>query len=182
MVSVTASEFVLVAAAVVIGLVLFGFTQALITPQYTFTLDEQQARTLASASFISVSPPDIGFNGYYSFVVYPYIPGFNGNITVFMFEEPQALLPSVAVLTPQSSYTSFSASFPNGTSISTVSIGPVYDTNGHELIQSLTGYTLPANYPFVINGYIPKGEILIIWVIYNAGNYYFRIAYTYTTG
>jgi hypothetical protein len=181
MVSVAATEFVLVAAAVVIGLVLFGFTQALIIPQYAFTLAEQQARTLASASFISVSPPDIGTNGY-SFVVYPYIPGFNGNITVFMFEEPQALLPSVAVLTPQSSYTSFSASFPNGTRISTVSIGPVYDTNGHELIQSLTGYTLPANYPFVISGNIPKGEILIIWVIYNAGNYYFRIAYTYTAG
>jgi hypothetical protein len=181
MVSVAASEFLLVAAALVIGLVLFGFTQAFIIPQYAFTLAEQQARTLASASFISVSPPDIGTNGY-SFVVYPYIPGFNGNVTVSIFEEPASLLPSIAVLTPQSSSIPFTASFPNGTNITKVTVGPVYDTNGHELTESITGYTLPANYPFVISGTIPKGEILIIWVIYSTGNYYFRIAYTYTTG
>jgi len=181
MVSVAASELLLVVAALVIGLVFFGFTQAFIIPQYAFTLAEQQARTLASASFISVSPPDIGTKGY-SFVVYPYIPGFNGNVTVSIFEEPASLLPSIAVLTPQSSSIPFTARFPNGTNITKVTVGPVYDTNGHELTESITGYTLPANYPFVINGSIPKGEILIIWVIYSTGNYYFRIAYTYTTG
>ena len=181
MVSVAASEFILVVAALVIGLVLFGFTEAVIIPQYAFTLAEQQARTLSTATFISISPPEIGASGY-SYVVYPYIPGFTGNVSVFIFEEPQSLLPSVAVLTPQSSSPSFTANYPGGKSLSEVTIGPVYDTNGHELATSLTAYTVPANTPFIITGTLQPGYALIIWVIYYSGNYYFRIAYAYTTG
>ena len=181
MASVAASEFILVIAALIIGLVLFGFTEAVIIPQYAFTLAEQQARTLSTATFVSISPPEIGTSGY-SYVVYPYIPGFKGNVSIFIFEEPQSLLPSIAVLTPRSSSPSFTASYPGGKSLSEVTVGPVYDTNGHELASSLTAYTVPANTPFVINGTLPKNYALIIWIIYNSGNYYFRIAYAYTTG
>ncbi|BFI74459.1 hypothetical protein [Sulfurisphaera ohwakuensis] len=181
MVSIAVSEFILVIAALVIGLVIFGLTEAVIVPQYGFTLAEQQARTLATTTFISISPPAIGASGY-SYVIYPYIPGFEGNVSIFIFEVPTSLLSSVAVLTPQSSSPTFTASYPNGTSLSKITIGPVYDTNGHELATSLTAYTVPANMPLVITGTLPKNYALMIWVIYNSGNYYFRIAYAYTTG
>ncbi|QXJ33822.1 hypothetical protein [Saccharolobus shibatae] len=181
MVSVAVSEFILVVATLLIGLILFGLTQALIVPQYDFTLAEQQARALGSASFISVSPPDIGSTGY-NFVIYPFIPGFKGNISLFIFEEPSSLLSSIAVLTPQSSAPAFSAYYPNGTGIHEVTIGPIYDTNGHELSTSLITYTTPANTPVIISGTIPKNYVIVIWIIYNSGNYYFRIIYTYTAG
>ena len=184
--SVAVTEFMLIIAVVVLGLIIFAFLETYLLPQYAFTLAEQQARTLASATFISVSPPATGSSGY-SFVVYPYIPGFKGNVTVFAFVEPQSLLPSVSLLTPQSSQPEFIACYPGGKVLSKVNVGPIYDTNGNELVPSLTAYTVPANTPFVITANIPKGDVLIIWIIYYGGgygpsSYYFRIAYAYTTG
>ena len=184
--SIAVSEFILVVAVVVLGLLMFAFIEAYLLPQYAFTLAEQQARALASAASVSVSPPAVGTSGY-SFVVYPYIPGFKGNVTVFAFVAPQYLLPSVSVLTPQSGQPAFTAYYPTGKELSEVSVGPVYDTNGNELFSSLTAYTVPANTPFVVNANIPQGDVLIIWIIYYGGsygptNYYFRIAYTYVAG
>ena len=184
--SVAVTEFILVIAVVVLGLLMFAFIEAYLMPQYAFTMAVQQARTLASAASISVSPPAIGTSGY-SFVVYPYIPGFKGNVTVFAFVAPEYLLPSVSLLTPQSGQPAFTAYYPTGKELSKVNIEPIYDTNGNELFPSLTAYTVPANTPFMITANIPKGDVLVIWIMYYGGsygstNYYFRVAYTYTSG
>lgn len=181
MVSVSASEFILVTAALVIGIALFGLTEAVFIPQYAFILAEQQARALSSATFISISPPAIGKYGYY-YVVYPYIAGFKGNITIFMFEVSSTLAPSVGIVTPTSNSPVFSAYFPNGTKLSTSTIGPIYDTSGHELSSSLLVYEVPSNQPIIINGTLQSNNILVVWIIYNSDGYNFRIAYTYTMG
>ena len=184
--SVAVTEFVLVVAVVVLGLLMFAFIEAYLLPQYAFTLAEQQARALASAASVSVSPPAVGTSGY-SFVVYPYIPGFKGNVTVFAFVAPEYLLPSVPLLAPQSGQPEFTACYPGGKVLTKVSVGPIYDTDGNELVPSLTAYTVPVNTPFVVTANIPQGDVLVIWIVYYGGgygptNYYFRIAYTYTAG
>ena len=107
----------LVVAVVVLGLLMFAFIEAYLLPQYAFTLAEQQARALASAASVSVSPPAVGTSGY-SFVVYPYIPGFKGNVTVSAFVAPEYLLPSVSVLTPQSGQPEFTACYPGDLTVS----------------------------------------------------------------
>ncbi|AEE94731.1 conserved hypothetical protein [Acidianus hospitalis W1] len=171
------SDFILIIAAVIVGLVIFGFTTAYIAPQYAFTYAEQSAKTISQTTFVSISPPETTNSGCCNYLVDVYSPGFSGNFTVVAFYIPSSELQSIAIVTPSSS-----SSFPvyiNSTLASKVTLSNVYDINGHLLVSSISGYTIPANYPIQIIAPPKPGCSLVIWIIYSNGGYNFRVLYAY---
>lgn len=171
------SDFILLIAAVVIGIIIFAFTSAYIAPQYAFTYAEQGAKTISQSTFISVSPPETTSAGCCNYLIDIYSPGFSGNFTIVAFYIPSSELQSIAVVTPSSS-----SSFPvyiNSTLATKVTLTNVYDINGHVLVSKISGYTVPANYPIQIVAPPKSGCSLVIWVIYSNDGYNFRILYAY---
>lgn len=180
MASVPLEEFILVIAAVVIGIVMFGFIGAVLIPSETLSMAESQASALASSSSLSVGPLLIN-NGVGSAVVEFYNPSLSTNVTILAFAKPSYYAPSLGMLTP-SSQPSFYVYLPNGKLAKTLTIDRIYDVNGKVIYASpITVYTVPANTPVTIkiNG-ITKDDILVIWVIYKVGDYWFRISFTFT--
>ncbi|MUM65735.1 hypothetical protein D1867_10880 [Acidianus infernus] len=169
------SDFILIIAAVIIGLVIFSFTTAYIAPQYAFTYAEQNAKTISQSTFISISPPETTNSGCYNYLVDIYSPGFSGNFTVIAFYIPSSELQSIAIVTPSSSFPVYI----NSTLALKVTLSNVYDINGHILVSSISGYTVPANYPIQIIAPPKPGCSLVIWIIYSDGEYNFRVLYAY---
>ncbi|BDC17756.1 hypothetical protein [Acidianus sp. HS-5] len=171
------SDFILIIAAIIVGLVVFGFTSAYIAPQYAFTYAEHDAKTISQSTFMDVSPPETTSTGCCNYLIYVYSPGFSGNFTIVAFYIPSNDLQSIAVVTPSSS--SSCPVYINSTLAKKITLGNVYDINGHLLVSGVSGYTVPANYPIQIIIPPKPGYSLVIWVIYSDGGYNFRISYAY---
>lgn len=180
MASLPLEELILVIAAVTIGLIMFGFIGAVLIPSQTLSIAESQATALASSSTLSVGPLLIN-NGVGSAVIEFYNPSLSANVTILAFSEPSYLAPSIGLLTP-SSQPSFCVYLPNGKLAKTLTINRIYDTSGKIIYSSsIKVYTVPANTPLTIkiNG-VTSNDILVIWVIYNSGGYWFRVSFSYT--
>ncbi|AOL17218.1 hypothetical protein BFU36_11440 [Sulfolobus sp. A20] len=177
--STTVSEFIIIIAVLLIGLVAFTFTQALVVPQYAFNSALQLAKSLASTIYIDLSPPESSSNGYV-FLSYIYSPSYSGNFSVIVFTVPVSELPSVSGLTPtQLSQYSITLPNDNGKPAKLVTLPAVYDLNGRQLTGSIQAYSIPSNTTFQITINVQQNYAVVLWVIYNSGGYYFRIGYTY---
>jgi hypothetical protein len=178
--SLAIDEFLLVIAALVLGLVTFGFVTSVLIPQEAFALAQQQASSIASSSSISVGPLLVNSSGVGSAVIEFFNPSLSGNVSIFVFPAPQYLEPSVGMIGPTST-PNFRVYLSNGTQAKTLTINQLYDINGQQMAGNLTAYTVPINTPVtvVING-TNSNDILVIWVLYQAGGYWFRVGYTFT--
>lgn len=179
--------FIIVIAVLVIGIVIFGFTSALLIPAEAFTIAEHQAAQLASQTTISVGPLLVS-NGKGSLVIEGYDPSYSGYYLVYAFLIPSYLVTSVGVITPNTQLAvnlPFQVYLPSKSLATETTISSVYDINGNELYQgSLSVYKIPSNTPVTIliqnvpnNG---KGYYVVIWLIYTNGANSFRIGYAYT--
>lgn len=194
MADIGVSEFILVIAAIIMGLVIFGLTAAYLIPIYTFTNAEQQANAISQSVYITLSPPAISrsppatSSSKVSFLGYIYSPLYSGNYIIVAFSIPSSAVPSVAITPPVSEQFSVylvSLSTTGTTNLvkaSSISIPIVYDVNGHSLATNVIGYKVPANVPFEIVGNLNSNNVLVVWVIYYSSGYYFRVAYTYSYG
>jgi len=188
MADIGVSEFILVIAAIIMGLVIFGLTAAYLIPIYTFTNAEQQANAISQSVYITLSPPAISSSLNVSFLGYIYSPLYSGNYTIVAFSIPSSAVPSVAITPPVSEQFSVylvSLSTTGTTNLvktSSISIPIVYDVNGHSLATNVIGYKVPANVPFEIVGNLNSNNVLVVWVIYYSSGYHFRVAYTYSYG
>ncbi|AWR98144.1 hypothetical protein DFR86_11755 [Acidianus sulfidivorans JP7] len=174
------SEFILVIAAVIIGLVIFGFSEAYLVPYYSFTNAQQQAEQIENGIYVTISPPGVdGQNAVY--LGYIYSPLYSGNYSVVAFCIPDSEIPSVGVATP-----STSTSFPiyvmkSDTFIqaSSQTISTLYDITGHILAKNIVAYSVPSDQPFEIVANLKSGYALVVWIIYQSSVYQFRVTYTY---
>lgn len=174
-------EMIIVVAVVIIGLVIFGFSVSYLIPQISFTNAQNQASNIAQSSTISVGPLLIS-NNIGSAVLVFYNPSVTGNITIIAFQEPSYLQPSIGVLTPPNN-PSFQVYLPNSKLASKVLIStPIYDTSGKTLYNSqIIAYSVPFNTAVTIKiNNIQQNNILVIWILYNAGGYWFRVGFTFT--
>ena len=178
--SLAVDDFLLVIAALILGLVVFAYVTSVLIPQEAFAIAQQQASSIASSSSISVGPLLVNNNGVGSAVIEFYNPSLSGNVSIFVFPAPQYLEPSVGIIGPTST-PKFWVYLPNGAQAKTLTINQLYDISGHQMGGSLTAYTVPVNTPVtvVVNG-TNSNDILVIWVLYQAGGYWFRIGYTFT--
>lgn len=180
MANIGVSEFILVIAAVIIGLVIFGFTEGYLVPQYVFTNAQQQANAISQSVFITVSPPAINSSSA-AYVAYIYSPLYKGNYTIIAFYVSSSQLPTVGLANPPAS--SIPVYLISGSKLvkaSSVNVPKIYDTNGHILAVNVQGYSVPANQPFEIVAPKPKsGQSLVVWVVYQTSGYYFRLTYTF---
>jgi len=173
-------DFLLVIAALILGLVVFAYVTSVLIPQEAFALGQQQASSIASSSSISVGPLLVNSSGVGSAVIEFYNPSLSGNVSIFVFPAPQYLEPSVGIIGPTST-PKFRVYLPNGVQAKTLTINQLYDLNGQQMAGSLTAYTVPVNTPVtvVVNG-TNSNDILVVWVLYQANGYWFRIGYTFT--
>lgn len=179
MVSTAVSEMILVAATLTLGLVLFGLVEAYVVPSFAFNQAVQQAKAVSQTVFLSISPPAKSSNTV-NFLVYPYTPSFNGNISVILFTVNSSYLGSISVLTPSLGSTNgISITLPNGKTPKEITIGSVYSTNGKLLAVNIQAYSLPTNEPFNVTVTYSNNTALIVWIVYYSGGYYFLISYSY---
>ena len=171
------SEFILVVAAVAIGITIFGFTEAYLVPNYSFTNAQQQANSISQSVFVSISPPGISTSGE-AFLGYIYSPTYSGNFFIVAFCVNPNELPSLSVVTPSSE--PFTIELTNGAKATEATLPRVYDTNGQILSSNVIAYSVPSNQPFEILGNSNSNNVLVVWIIYYSSGYYFRITYTYT--
>ncbi|BAB66103.1 hypothetical protein [Sulfurisphaera tokodaii] len=175
------SEMILIIAVVIIGLVISGFTISYLIPQVAFTNAQNQASNIAQSSSLSVGPLLISGSTGSAVVIYNN-PSITGYVYVIAFAEPSYLQPSVGVVTPTSN-PSFAVYLQNGKLANQITINsPIYDVSGKILYSSpITAYQVPFNTPatIVINN-IQNNDILVIWIIYNSGGYWFRVSFTFT--
>ena len=177
------SEMILVIAVVLMGLLVFTFVETYLAPHIAFTMAQNNANNVAQSSVLSVGPllvnssTDTG-----SAVIMFNNPSMSGYVYVITFPAPSYLQPSVGILTPTST-PSFSVYLPNGTKASEVTItSPIYDVGGQTLYDSqIIAYQIPFNTPVTIKVKgVNANDILVIWVLYYTGGYWFRVSYTFT--
>ncbi|MBB5254093.1 hypothetical protein [Sulfurisphaera ohwakuensis] len=181
------TTFMIVIAVLVIGLVIFGFSSALLAPKEAFAIAQHQAAQLASQTTISVGPFLVS-NSQGSLVIEAYDPSYSGNYYVYVFLIPSYLITSAGVVTPNDQFAvnlPFQVYLANGNLATQTTITSVYDINGNELYQgSLSVYEIPSNTPVTINiQNVPNsgnGYYIIVWLIYTNGINSFRIGYAYT--
>jgi len=173
-------DFLLVIAALILGLIVFAFVTSVLIPQEAFATAQQVASSIASSSSISVGPLLVNSSGVGSAVIEFYNPSLSGNVSIFVFPAPQYLEPSVGIIGPTST-PKFWVYLPNGVQAETCTINQLYDVTGYQMADNLTAYTVPVNTPVtvVVNG-TNSNDILVVWVLYQAGGYWFRIEYTFT--
>ena len=178
--SLALEDFIFVIAALVLGLVAFAFVTSVVLPQEAFAFGRQQASSIASSSSISVGPLLVNSSGVGSAVIEFYNPSLSGNVSIFVFPAPQYLESSVGIIGPTST-PKFRVYLPNGVQAKTLTINQLYDLSGQQMAGSLTAYTVPVNTPVtvVVNG-TNSNDILVIWVLYQANGYWFRIGYAFT--
>jgi hypothetical protein len=178
--SLAVDDFLLVIAALIIGLVVFAYVDGVLIPQETFAIGQQVASSIASSSTISVGPLLVNSSGVGSAVIEFYNPSLSGNVSIFVFPAPQYLEPSVGIIGPTST-PKFWVYLPNGSQAKTLTINQLYDLSGHQMADNLTVYTVPVNTPVtvVVNG-TNSNDILVVWALYQANGYWFRIGYAFT--
>ncbi|MCG2884380.1 MAG: hypothetical protein L7H01_05805 [Sulfolobales archaeon] len=178
--SLAVDDFLLVIAALILGLVVFAYVTSVLIPQETFAIGQQIASSIASSSSISVGPLLVNSSGVGSAVIEFYNPSLSGNVSIFVFPAPQYLEPSVGIIGPTST-PKYWVYLPNGVQAKTLTINQLYDLSGHQMAGSLTAYTVPVNTPVtvVVNG-TNSNDILVVWVLYQANGYWFRIGYAFT--
>ncbi|MDT7900236.1 MAG: hypothetical protein RQ879_06925 [Sulfolobales archaeon] len=173
-------DMLLVIAALILGIVVFAYVSEVLIPQETFAIGQQQASSIASSSSISVGPLLVNSSGVGSAVIEFYNPSLSGNVSIFVFPAPQYLEPSVGIIGPTST-PKFRVYLPNGVQAKTLTINQLYDLSGHQMADNLTVYTVPVNTPVtvVVNG-TNSSDILVVWALYEANGYWFRIGYAFT--
>ncbi|MDT7906322.1 MAG: hypothetical protein RQ863_06960 [Sulfolobales archaeon] len=173
-------DMLLVIAALILGIVVFAYVSEVLIPQETFAIGQQQASSIASSSSISVGPLLVNSSGVGSAVIEFYNPSLSGNVSIFVFPAPQYLEPSVGIIGPTST-PKFRVYLPNGAQAKTLTINQLYDLSGHQMADNLTVYTVPVNTPVtvVVNG-TNSSDILVVWALYEANGYWFRIGYAFT--
>ncbi len=171
-------EFILVILVIVVGVALFGFVSSYLIPTEAFSVAQQQAASISSSSTVSVGPLLIN-NGEGSAVVEFYNPSFTGNVFVVAFVAPSSEEPSFSILTPSS--LSFSVYLPNGNEATQVTVDKVYDVSGRQLTGQVIAYEVPVNVPVTVkvNG-VSSNDIIVVWFLYNSGNYFFRVGVSFT--
>jgi hypothetical protein len=173
-------DFLLVIAALILGIIVFAYVSEVLIPQETFAIGQQQASSIASSSSISVGPLLVNSSGVGSAVIEFYNPSLSGNVSIFVFPAPQYLEPAFGIIGPTST-PKFWVYLPNGVQAKTLTINQLYDLSGHQMADSLTAYTVPVNTPVtvVVNG-TNSSDILVVWALYEANGYWFRIGYAFT--
>ncbi|MCY0860777.1 MAG: hypothetical protein OWQ54_10185 [Sulfolobaceae archaeon] len=176
-------ELIIVVAVVVIGLGLFVYMIYYFLPTEALSIAEQQANLVSSSSTISVGPLFISNGGSGSAVIEFYNPSMSGSVAILAFVAPSSLEPSVGIIAPTSTPT-FTVYLPNGNKATSVEItSPIYQINGKVIYSSpVTVYVVPMNTPVTVNiqGISSNSDILVIWVLYNYGGYWFRVGYSFT--
>jgi|ECHhosMinimDraft_1075155.scaffolds.fasta_scaffold00199_8 hypothetical protein len=173
------TTFIIMVAAVLIGIILFSFVSGVILPQENFTYAKDFASNLASQTTLSIGPL---INN--SFVLEVYNPAYSSNFTVFVFIVPSYYIPSIGLVTPQvyTNQNPFTVILSNGKVASKTFVNKVYDVSGNSLYSSINGYSIPSNSPVTIIVSVQKGQVAVVWVMVQNSNYWFRIGYTYTGG
>jgi hypothetical protein len=175
------TDFILVIAAVIVGLVIFGFVVGYMIPKINFTTAQQTSSQLASQMSIVIGPSLISKNGYLSFVIGAYDPSYSRNYTILVFTTTTTYLPSIGILTPQSQV-NYQVILPNNKTAKQVTVSNVYDINGNQLTSSpYPAYTIPSNTPVTVNVNPQQNSVIVVWVLTNINGYWFRLGYTYTT-
>lgn len=177
------SEMILVITVVLLGLVVFAFVEAYLAPHIAFVMAQNSASNVAQSSVLSVGPLLVNSSTQSGSTVIVFNnPSMSGYVYVIAFPAPSYLQPSVGILTPTSNPT-FSVYLPNGTQAKAVTINsPIYDVGGQTLYSSqITAYQIPFNTPVTIKASgLTGNDILVIWILYNSGGYWFRVSYTFT--
>jgi hypothetical protein len=183
MASLGVGEFILVLAAIALGVIMIGYVAGVLIPQESFAMAQQSATNLGSSSTVSAGPLLINSTTKVGTAVFEfYNPGVSTNVTVIVFPVSSSLVSSVGQLVPDS-LPQFTVYLPNGKPASKVTISsPVYDLSGRTLLRStITAYTVPTNVPFTVQVQgISKDQVLVIWFLWNTGNNWFRVAYSFT--
>ncbi|AWR94247.1 hypothetical protein [Acidianus brierleyi] len=175
-------EIIILAVTVIIGLVIFSFVSAFLVPQLSFTNAEQTAKNMGSDISVTAGPLFLE-NGKGSSIFYIYSPQYSGNFTVIAFAVPTSDIASIGTITPSYSVSTLNVFLTNGKIPLSKTFSTIYSTSGEILSTNQVGYEVPSNEAFSVTsvtGLINSSDIIVVWIIYQSGNYYFRIYYTYS--